>query len=87
MWRSKKIHFMVQSTMTAENLALVEAAEAYHAGYLILKLSYLLSELLSYNQNVKIQLPIACFTEIQQLYDSPHSICPVLDKRLTVGTL
>ena len=33
MWQSKKIHFVVKSTMAAENLALVEAAEAYHAGY------------------------------------------------------
>ena len=56
MWQSKKIHRMVKSTMAAETLALVDAAEAS------CWLSNLISELLSYNEDVKIHLPKACFT-------------------------
>ena len=48
MWQSKKIHRMVKSTMAAETLALVDAAEAS------CWLSNLISELLSYNEDVKI---------------------------------
>ena len=64
MWQSKKIHCMVKSTMATETLALVDAAEISYW------LSNLISELLSYNQDVKIHLPIVCFTQSQQLYDS-----------------
>ena len=56
MWQSKKIRQMVKSTMAAETLALVDAAEAS------CWLSNLISELLSYNEDVKIHLPKACFT-------------------------
>ena len=69
---------MIKSTMIAETLALVDVAEAS------CWLSNLMSELLSYNQDVKIHLPIACFTDSQRLYDSLHSICPVIDKSLRV---
>ena len=73
MWQSKKICCMVKSTMAAETLALVDAGEAS------CWLSNLISKLLSYNQDVKIHLPIACFTDSRQLYDSFYSICPALD--------
>ena len=53
MWQSKKIHCMVKSTMATETLALVDAAEISYW------LSNLISELLSYNQDVKIHLPTA----------------------------
>ena len=53
MWQSKKICCMVKSTMAAETLALADVVEAS------CWLSNLISELLSYNQDVKIQLPIA----------------------------
>ena len=56
LWQSKKIRQMVKSTMAAETLALVDAAEAS------CWLSNLISELLSYNEDVKIHLPKACFT-------------------------
>ena len=78
MWQSKKMCGMVKSTMAAETLALVDAAEAS------CWLSNLISELLSYNQDVKIHLLIACFTDSRQLSPSLRSICPVLDKRLRV---
>ena len=77
MWQSKKTHCMVKSAMIAETLTLVDAAEAS------CWLSNLMSELL-YNQDLKIHLPIACFTDSQQLYDSLHFICPVIDKSLRV---
>ena len=57
LWRSKMIRRMVKSTMAAETLVLVDAAEAS------CWLSNLISELLSHNEDVKIQLPIACFTD------------------------
>ena len=72
---------MVKSTMAAETLALVDAAEAS------CWLSNLISELLSYNDDVKIHLSIACFTGSQQLYDALHSTRPVLDKRVETGIL
>ena len=78
MWQSKKIHRIVKSTMAAETLALVDAAEAS------CWLSNLISELLSYNENVKIHLPTACFTNNRQLYHVLRSIRPALDKRLRV---
>ena len=80
LWQSKKIRQMVKSTMAAETLALVDAAEAS------CWLSNLISELLSYNEDVKIHLSIACFTGSRQLYDAFHSTRPVLDKRLRVET-
>ena len=76
MWQSKKICRMVKSTMAAETLALVDAAEASSW------LSIFILELLSYNKDVKIHLPIAGFTDSRQLYDAFRSIHPVLDKRL-----
>ena len=78
MWQSKKIHHMVKSTMAAETLALVDAAEAS------CWLTNLICELLPYNGDVKIHLPVACFTDSQQLYDPLRSICPVLNKRFRV---
>ena len=78
MWQSKKICCMVKSTMASETLALVDAAEAS------CWLSNLILELLSYNKDVKIHLPIACFTDSRQLYDALHSIRHVLKKRLRV---
>ena len=80
LWQSKKICRMVKSTMAAETLALVDAAEAS------CWLSNLISELLSYNKGVKVHLSIACFTGSRQLYDALHSTRPVLDKRLRVET-
>ena len=68
---------MAKSTMAAETLALVDGAEASCWS------SNLISELLSYNKDVKIHLPIACFTDSQQFYDGLCSIS-VLDKRLRV---
>ena len=68
---------MVKSTMASETLALVDAGEAS------CWLSNLISELLSYNEDVKIHLPIACFTDSQQSYDSLRSICRVIGKRLS----
>ena len=49
MWQSKHIRCMVKSTIAAENFALVDAAEAS------CWLSNLISELLSYNKDVKLQ--------------------------------
>ena len=72
------IRRMVKSTMAAETLVLVDAAEAS------CWLSNLISELLSHNEDVKIQLPIACFTDSWQLYDGLRAISPVLDERLWV---
>ena len=78
MWQSNKICWMVKSTMAAETLALVDAAGAS------CWLSNLIWELLSFNEHVKIHVPIACFTDSRQLYDALSSICPVLDKSLRV---
>ena len=77
MWQSKKIHCMVKSTMATETLALVDAAEISYW------LSNLISELLSYNQDVKIHLPIACFTQDDSCMIH-CSICPVFGKVLRV---
>ena len=78
MWQLKKFRRVVKSAIVAETLALVDAAEAP------CWLSNLISELLSYNQDIKTHWSIACFTNSSQLHDSLSSIRSVLEKKLRV---
>ena len=76
MWQSKKIRRVVRSTMAAETLLQVEAAEA------CFWLSGILKEIFFDSQDRSPQYSIECRTDSHQLYDAVYSIRPVLDKRL-----
>lgn len=72
-WQSKRIKRVVKSTLAAEMLALVEAAEA---GYW---LQSILNELLSTNS-----CNIECYIDSQSLYNAAYSTTSLADKRLRV---
>jgi len=72
-WQSKRIKRVVKSTLAAEMLALVEAAEA---GYW---LQSILNELLCTN-GCKIE----CYIDSQSLYNAAYSTTSLSDKRLRV---
>ena len=78
MWQSKKLRRVVRSTMAAETLSLVEAAEA------CFWLSGILKEILLDSQDRPPQYSIECRTDSHQLYDAVYSIRPVSDKRLRI---
>ena len=72
MWQSKKLRRVVRSTMAAETLSQVEAAEA------CFWLSGILTEILFDSQDRSPQYSIECHTDSHQLYDAVYSIRPVL---------
>ena len=74
-WQSKKIRRVVKSTMAAETLALVDAAEASFW------LSKLFVEICSGNK-IQINMPLHFYIDSKQLHEGLFSIRPVLDKRL-----
>ena len=76
MWQSKMLRRVARSTMAAETLPQVEAAEASFW------LSGILKEVLLNSQDRSPQYSIECHTDSHQLYDAVYSIRPVLDKRL-----
>ena len=76
MWQSKKLRRVVTSTMAAETLSHVEAAEA------CFWLSGIRKEILFDSQDRSPQYSIECCTDNHQLYDAVYSIRLVLDKRL-----
>ena len=78
MWQSKKLRRVVRSTMAAETLSQVEAAEA------CFRLSGILKEILFDSQDRSPQYSTECRIDSHQLYDAVYSIRPVLDKRLRI---
>ena len=76
LWKSKKLHRVVKSTMAAEKLIEVEAAWA------CFWLANLLSKILYCKPNNDKNIKIECFTDIHQLYDFVYSIRSKQDKPL-----
>ena len=76
--QSKKLQRVVRSTMAAETLSQVEAAEA------CFWLSGILKEILFDSQDRSPQYNTECRTDSHQLYDAVYSIRPVLEKRLRI---
>ena len=74
MWQSKKLQRVVKSTMAAETLIQVEAAES------AFWLRKLFKEFLIENDNHSIN----CYTDNRQLHDAVYSIKPIQDKRLRI---
>ena len=73
MWKSRKLHRVVNSTMTAETWMQVKAAEA------CFWLANLLSEILFCKPNNDKNMKREYFTDNHQLYDSVYSIRPMQD--------
>ena len=78
MWQSKKLRRVARSTMAAETLSQVEAAEAFFW------LSGILKEILFDSQDRSPQYSIECRTDSHQVYDTVYSIRPVLKQRLRI---
>ena len=76
MWKSKQLRRVVKSTVAAETLILVEAAEA------CFWLANLLTEILFCKPNDAKNIKIEFYTYNHQLYDSVYSIRPIQDTRL-----
>ena len=74
-WSSKRIKRVVKSTLAAETLSMVEAAEM---AYLM---SCLIGEIIF---GTKTVLLITCYTDNKSLYESVNSTKNVIDKRLRV---
>ena len=75
-WRSRKIKRVVRSTLAAETMAFIEAAEqSFFIGAII-------SELHGFDN--KMILPINMLTDNKSLFDSIHSTKTVEDKRLLI---
>ena len=72
-WQSKRLHRAVQSTLSAECLAAVEAA---NASYLACKI---ISELLKCER-----IPVTIWTDSKSLIDNVHSTKTVSNKRLLI---
>ena len=72
-WQSRKARRVVKSTLAAETLALIEAAEA------AVFISRVISDLLDC-----INLEIQCFVDNKSLVDALHSSHRVEDKRLRI---
>ena len=72
-WQSKRIKRVVKSTLAAEMLSMVEAAEACYW------LQNLTNELFGTNE-----CNIECFIDSQSLFNAVHSMTSLLDKRLRV---
>ena len=75
MWQSKRLQRVVKSTMAAETLIQVEAAEA---GYWLSNIFSEIYGIANFNHN------IVCYTDSRQLYDAVHSIKSIVDKRLRI---
>ena len=76
-WQSKRIKRVVKSTLAAETLAMVDAAEAaiYYRKFML--------DILGLTDSVKM-FPIVCYTDNSSLYDAVHSSTQVQDKRLRI---
>lgn len=74
MWQSKRLQRVVKSTMAAETLIQVEAAEA----------AFWLSNLLTEVCGRNVLNSIICYTDSRQLFEAVHSIKSVVDKRLRI---
>ena len=76
-WQSKRVKRVVKSTLAAETLAMVDAAEAavYYRKFIL--------ELLGLKDSVR-SVPIVCCTDNSSLYDAVHSSTQVQDKRLRI---
>ena len=78
MWQSHKLRRIAKSTMAAETLMQVEAAEASFW------LGNLLSEILFGNSKTRSMPKIDCLTDSNQLYEAAHSLKAIKDKRLRI---
>ena len=76
LWHSRKIQRVVNSTLSAETLSLVEGAES---GYFIAKL---LAEIVFNDCNEKI--PVTCVTDNLSLHQAAHSTNQVQGNRLKI---
>ena len=76
-WQSKRIKRVVKSTLAAETLAMVDAAEAavYYRKFLL--------DLLGLCDSIRV-VPIVCCTDNSSMYDAVHSSTQVQDKRLRI---
>ena len=74
-WQSHRIKRITRSTLAAETLAMVEAAES------AILLSHILGEII---HGSKQTVPIKCFTDNKSLYDTSNTTKTLLDKRLRV---
>ena len=77
-WQSKRIKRVVKSTLGAETLAQVEAAET------CLWLANILSEIISGNHSYMKHTRIECRTDSYSLYEAVYSTTSLLDKRLRI---
>ena len=75
-WRSRKIKRVVRSTLAAETMAFIEAAEQSFF------IRAIISELYGFDN--KMMLPINMLTDSKSLFDSIHSTKTVEDKRLLI---
>ena len=73
-WQSRRVRRVVKSTLAAETLALVDAAET----------SFWICCILQDLIRSVTTIPIDCRTDCQSLVDASHSSKPILDKRLRV---
>ena len=73
--QSKQICQVVKSTMTAEIVALVDAAEASFW------LSKLFSEIYSGKESQSVTLPLKLYIDSKQLHEALFSLHPVVDKK------
>ena len=76
-WQSKRVKRVVKSTLAAETLAMVDAAEAavYYRKFIL--------EILGMDDSIK-NVPIVCCTDNSSLYDAAHSSTQIEDKRLRI---
>ena len=75
MWQSRKVRRVVKSAMASETLTMVECSEA------CFWIKRLTNEILGFKNNL---LPIRCYTDSKQLYDSTYSLRSIEDKRLRI---
>lgn len=75
-WQSKRVRRVVKSTLSAETLALIEAAES----------SYWLSSIIRdvVFDGKGLQIAMECYTDCKSLVDAAHSSKGILDRRLRV---
>ena len=77
-WQSHRIKRVVRSTLAAETLAMVEAAEA------AILMGHLIAEINSGSSDGKHCNQIICHTDNKSLFDAACSTKVILDKRLRV---
>lgn len=76
MWKSKSIRRVVRSTLSAECSTMVDVLHSSNF------LSYLLSEILYYDQIEKVTIPILAYTDNKSLYWNVHSTLMADEHRL-----